>query len=110
MVDVVEVLVFEGDIVKMDDLLIMLESDKVLMEVFLMYDGVVKVVYVVVGDQVGEVVYIVIFEVQVFEVFVEFELFVELEVEVVLEFEVFVLELELFVFVLILVVLLSEFV
>ncbi|MEM6703600.1 MAG: biotin/lipoyl-containing protein, partial [Acidobacteriota bacterium] len=41
-VDVVEVLVTEGDTVKTDDSLITLESDKASMEVPSTHDGVVK--------------------------------------------------------------------
>ncbi|MEM1249128.1 MAG: dihydrolipoyllysine-residue acetyltransferase [Acidobacteriota bacterium] len=63
-VDVVEVLVTEGDTVKTDDSLITLESDKASMEVPSTHDGVVKAVHVAVGDQVGEAAHIVTLEAQ----------------------------------------------
>ena len=63
-VDVVEVLVSEGDTVKTDDSLITLESDKASMEVPSTHDGVVKAVHVAVGDQVGEAAHIVTLEAQ----------------------------------------------
>lgn len=63
-VDVVEVLVSEGDTVKTDDSLITLESDKASMEVPSTHDGIVKAVHVAVGDKVGEAAHIVTLEAQ----------------------------------------------
>ena len=61
-VPVIEILVKPGDVVKKDDSLVTLESDKATMEVPAPYAGTVKDVLVKVGDRVGEGVAIVTME------------------------------------------------
>lgn len=64
-VDVIEVLVAEGDTVQVDDSLLTLESDKATMEVPSSHSGVIKSVKVNVGDQVKEGDFV--FEIEVTE-------------------------------------------
>ena len=61
-VPVIEILVKPGDVVKKDDSLVTLESDKATMEVPAPYAGTVKEVLVKVGDRIGEGVAIVTME------------------------------------------------
>lgn len=51
-VDVIDVFVLVGDIVEKEDGFIMLEIDKVIMDVFLIYVGMIKEVFIKVGDKV----------------------------------------------------------
>ena len=53
-VDVIEILVKDGDIVKAEDALITLESDKATMDIPAPYAGKVKTVRVKIGDKVAE--------------------------------------------------------
>jgi pyruvate dehydrogenase E2 component (dihydrolipoamide acetyltransferase) len=61
-VPVIEILVKPGDVVKKDDSLVVLESDKATMEVPSVAAGVIKEIKVKVGDSVGEGVLIAILE------------------------------------------------
>jgi len=53
-VEVIEVLVAEGDMVNVDDSLITVESDKASMEIPSSHSGVVKELYVAIGEHVSE--------------------------------------------------------
>ncbi|MPQ96324.1 branched-chain alpha-keto acid dehydrogenase subunit E2, partial [Thioclava sp. JE_KL1] len=62
-VDVIEVLVSEGDVVAVDDSLLTLESDKATMEIPSPFSGKVTKVSVSVGDKVSEGTYVLDIEV-----------------------------------------------
>jgi dihydrolipoamide dehydrogenase len=61
-VPVIEVCVKVGDVVKAEDALVTLESDKATMDVPCPADGIVKSVHVKVGDKVGEGTLVVVLE------------------------------------------------
>lgn len=62
-VDVIDVLVLVGDIIEKEDGLIIFEIDKVIMDVFLIYVGMVKEVFISIGDKVKEGMVVIKFEV-----------------------------------------------
>lgn len=62
-VDVIDVLVLVGDIIEKEDGLIIFEIDKVIMDVFLIYVGMVKEVFISIGDKVKEGIVVIKFEV-----------------------------------------------
>ncbi|MFK5985437.1 MAG: dihydrolipoyllysine-residue acetyltransferase [Pseudomonadota bacterium] len=53
-VEVIEILVAEGDMINMDDSLITVESDKASMEIPSSHSGVIKALHIAIGDKVRE--------------------------------------------------------
>lgn len=62
-VEVIEMLVSEGDVVAVDDSLVTLESDKATMEIPAPFSGIVKSIQISIGDNVSEGDYILDIEV-----------------------------------------------